>query len=84
MTAADRLLQLAGTTGTAAALLLLIGQGGTAGAALTDYSGLASDTAAAHLLTDAAQPAAPFVLGLRRPVRGPRENDEAILLALLL
>lgn len=55
MTAAERLLYLAGTTGTTGALLLAIGTGATAGAALVAYSGLASDTAAAHLLTDRAQ-----------------------------
>lgn len=53
MTAAERLLALAGATGTAAALLLAIGSGATAGAALVDYSGLPTGTAATHLLTDA-------------------------------
>lgn len=56
MTAADRLIALAGTTGTAAALLLAIGTGATAGAALVDYSGLPSATAAVHLLHDLAPP----------------------------
>lgn len=51
-TAAARLVSLAGTTGTAATLLLLIGSGATAGAALVNYSGLPSATAATHLLTD--------------------------------
>ena len=50
MTAAERLLALSKTTGTAGALLLLIGSGVTAGAALLDYSGLESATAADHLL----------------------------------
>lgn len=50
MTAAERLLALAGTTGTAAALLLAIGTGATTGAALLNYSRLASGPASAHLL----------------------------------
>lgn len=54
MTAGERLAFLAKTTGTAGALLLLIGSGATAGAALVDYSQLPSGTAAAHLLTDMA------------------------------
>lgn len=51
-TAAERLVALAGTTGTAAALLLLIGTGPTAGDALVDYSGLSSGTAAEHILEE--------------------------------
>jgi hypothetical protein len=50
-TAAERLVTLAGA-GTAGALLLLIGTGSTAGAALVDYSRLPSATAAVHLMTD--------------------------------
>ena len=50
MTAAERLLSLSKTTGAAGALLLLIGSGATAEAALLDYSGLESATAADHLL----------------------------------
>ena len=50
VTAAERLLSLSKTTGAAGALLLLIGSGATAGAALLDYSGLESATAADHLL----------------------------------
>ena len=50
MTAVERLLALSKTTGAAGALLLLIGSGATAGAALLDYSGLESATAAEHLL----------------------------------
>lgn len=50
MTAAERLLALSKTTGAAGVLLLLIGSGATAGAALLDYSGLESATAAEHLL----------------------------------
>ena len=52
MTAAERLVALAGQAGTAGALLLLIGAGATAGAALVNYSGLASGTAAEHLLVE--------------------------------
>lgn len=51
-TAGERLATLAGATGTAAALLLAIGTGPTAGAALVDYSGLPSATAAEHLLAE--------------------------------
>ena len=54
MTAGERLRQIAGVGGTAAALLLVIGTGVTAGAALVDYSGLPSGTAAVHLMTDVA------------------------------
>ena len=50
VTAAERLLALSKTTGAAGALMLLIGSGATAGAALLDYSGLESATAADHLL----------------------------------
>ncbi len=52
MTAGERLHQLAGISGTAAALLLAIGAGATTGAALVDYSGLATGTAAEHLLAE--------------------------------
>lgn len=52
MTAGERLRQLAGQAGAAGALLLLIGTGATAGAALVDYSGLPTGTAAEHLLAD--------------------------------
>jgi hypothetical protein len=58
MTAAERLLQLAGATGTAAVLLLSIGTGATAGDALVEYSGLESATASEHLLADVAVPVA--------------------------
>jgi len=53
MTYADRIKQLSGLAGvTAAVMLLSIGAGGTAGAALVDYSKLASGTATQHLLVD--------------------------------
>lgn len=50
MTAAERLLFLSKATGAAGALLLAIGSGATAEAALLDYSALDSVTAAEHLL----------------------------------
>lgn len=52
MTAGERLHHLAGISGSAAALLLAIGSGATAGAALVNHSGLASGTAADHLMVD--------------------------------
>jgi hypothetical protein len=53
MTASERLIDLAGFSGaTAGALLLAIGMGATAGAALVNYSGLPTGTAAEHLLAD--------------------------------
>ena len=52
MTAGERLEQLAGITGSAASLLMAIGAGATAAARLVAYSGLASASAAIHLLTD--------------------------------
>jgi hypothetical protein len=85
-TAAERLVALAGSTGSAGALLLMIGSGATAGAALVDYSGLASDTAGNHLLTDRDQPQPePGFGAVHRPYvkRRPREEDEALLLAVL-
>ena len=52
MTAAERLLALSKATGAASALLLAIGSGATASAALVDYSRLSTATAAIHLLVD--------------------------------
>jgi hypothetical protein len=46
---------LAGTAGTAATLLALLGSGATAGAMLVEYSGLETGTAAQHLLVDVDQ-----------------------------
>ena len=67
-TTGERLLQLAGSTGTAASLLLSIGIGTSAGAALVSYSGMASGTAAEHLLSEqtAVPPAPTFGLGWQR------------------
>ena len=56
MTAGDRLKQLSGLSGVSAAVMLAaIGAGATTGAALVNYSGLPSATAAVHLLTDVVQ-----------------------------
>jgi hypothetical protein len=52
MTAGERLRALAGVSGTAGALLLMIGTGATSGAILVDYSQLPTGTAAQHLLVD--------------------------------
>ena len=88
MTAAERLAYLAGTTGTAAALLLAIGTGATAGTALVDYSGLPTGTAAEHLLAEHADDEedtggfwgpAPRTMPSRRP---RRRREEPALIAL--
>jgi hypothetical protein len=52
VTAGERLVALAGHSGTAGALLLAIGSGATAGAALVNYSRLSSATAGEHLLVE--------------------------------
>ena len=52
MTTGERLALLAGASGTAAALLLLIGSGATTGEALVDFSQLPTATAAEHLLAE--------------------------------
>lgn len=95
MTAAERLAQLAGHGGTAAALLLVIGTGATAGVALVDYSQLLTGSAATHLLTDIAVPPAPTFSGgggggltryttpMRQALlRDRRERDEELLILL--
>lgn len=69
MTAAERLLSLAGTTGTAAALLLAIGVGTTAGEVLDDYSSITVGSAAEHLLATPAENALNVPAGLFRPIR---------------
>lgn len=93
--AADRLKALSGLAGvSAAAMLLAIGSGATAGACLVDYSGLATGTAAQHLLADVAVRPAPSISGGmlfrlprytpgKRPAPGPVEEDEALLFAVL-
>ncbi len=85
MTAAERLLQLAGITGTAGALLRSIGSGLTAGALLVSRSTLSSATAAAHLLDAGVQTSAPsggsWVASPRR--YRPKDEDEALLLFIL-
>lgn len=86
ISAGQRLLQLAGITGTAGALLRSIGTGLTAGALLVSRSTLVTATAAAHLLDAGAAPApAPsggsWVDG--SPRRRRDENDEALLLFVL-
>lgn len=68
-TAAERLVTLAGTGGQAGVLMLLIGTGSTAGAALVDYSGLPTATAAVHLMTDVAGGNIEFVVWARRMYR---------------
>lgn len=92
MTAAERLLSLAGASGTAGALLLAIGSGVTAGEALVDYSGLSSATASAHLLAAHAVVEPPASSGGfnmmhidRRPdTKKRRREDEAILFTVIL
>ncbi len=69
MTAGERLKLLAGASGTAGALLLVIGAGATAGEALVNYSGLPTGTAAQHLLTDATNKGSPIILMRRRSRR---------------
>jgi hypothetical protein len=84
ITAGARLRQLAGTDGAAGALLLMIGSGATAGAALVDYSGLPIGSAAEHLMVDRAQPwqGGTFGFGYDRRVRRnrPRRKREDELL----
>jgi hypothetical protein len=88
MTAAERLIALAGQTGTAAALLLLIGTGATAGEALVDYSELATGTAEQHLLVDKSiiTPPTVFAGGMapatvqRDPFQHIRQDDNEVVL----
>lgn len=82
-TAAERLQELSGLAGvTAAAMLLAIGTGATAGALLVSRSTLSSATAAAHLLDAGVQtPASSGGGGWASPrYRQRTENDEALLL----
>lgn len=69
MTAAERLVALAGSTGSAAALLAMIGSGGTTGAALVNYSGLPTGTASDHLLTDSVTTVSNWLTPIRRRLR---------------
>jgi hypothetical protein len=50
MTAAERLLYLAGTDGSAGSLLMMLASGSTSGEILVNYSGIESTTASDHLL----------------------------------
>jgi hypothetical protein len=72
MTTGERLVQLAGTSGQAHVLLLLIGSGGTAGRALQDFSGLPNGIAAyVHLLQNPVEPpAAPLKPAAQPYTRG--------------
>ena len=90
MTAGERLVLLAGTGGSAAALLMLVSlAGSTAGDRLVSRSGLGTASAAAHLLADVMQPpvVAGGVSGWRfRPsipfqAGDPLEEEEALLMA---
>lgn len=63
MTAGERLRLLAGVAGTAGTLLLLIGNGANTGAALVDYSKLATGTAEQHLLVDVSTVVVPITYG---------------------
>lgn len=76
-TASARLAALAGTTGTAATLLMAIGTGATAGAILVNYSGLASATAEQHLLADRViDHPEPGFGGVHRPYARRRRPDQ--------
>lgn len=84
MTAAgDRLVQIAGQSGPAGALLLTIGSGSTAGAILASYSGIGYATAGEHLLAERSERR--VFGGYARPARAwrrlrpRRERDEEIV-----
>jgi hypothetical protein len=83
MTTGERLRALAGQDGAAASLLSLIGAGATTGAALVNYSGLLTGSAAEHLLAErAAQwPGGTFGFGYdtARRRRTRRKRDEELL-----
>lgn len=84
MTAAERLLALSKATGAAGVLLLAIGSGATAEAALLDYSALESVTAAEHLLYD--KPESEWSGGSYHaprkddPAKRRRRDDETLLM----
>lgn len=83
MTTGERLRALAGQDGAAATLLTLIGAGATTGAALVNYSGLLTGSAAEHLLAERAAPwpGGTFGLGFeqrpqpKRRARRKREDE---------
>jgi hypothetical protein len=92
MTAAERLIALTGAGGTAAERWRRLAAGAATGAVLVAFSGLASATAAEHLLHEAAAVVeAPHpgglvrgknlqqLLGERAPVRDERALEEEIL-----
>jgi hypothetical protein len=92
VTAGERLVALAGS-GQAGVLLLSIGSGATAGAALVDYSGLTSATAAVHLMTDVAtETEGPppitywdsMLVGSHTPTKKKQKKQELEILLLLL
>lgn len=83
MTAAERLVALAGQGGTAAALLLAIGVGSTAGELLVSRSGLETATAAEHLLaegTDENDSSGVEYVVRRRAYRDPLEDEDVLIL----
>jgi hypothetical protein len=82
-TAGERLRKLAGSDLAAGALLLMIGSGSTAGAALVAYSGMPTGSAADHLMTDKAQPWPGGTFGFGydsvRRRRPRRKRDEELI-----
>lgn len=83
MTTGERLRALAGQDGAAAALLASIGAGATTGAALVNYSGLLTGSAAEHLLAERAAPWPGGTFGVgydtARRRRTRRKRDEELL-----
>lgn len=69
MIAGERLAALAGSIGTASSLLAMIGSGVTTGAALVNYSGLATGSASDHLLTDSSASVSNWLIPIRRRLR---------------
>jgi hypothetical protein len=82
-TAGERLRQLAGSGGSAGALLLMISSGATAGSALVAYSGLPVGSAADHLMADMARPWPGGTFGFGydsvRRQRPRRKRDEELI-----
>lgn len=81
MRAGDRLVALAGREGTAGELLLAIGRGTSAAAALVAYSGLPTGSAAQHLMAQraAGAPGAWGRGGSWRRLRSRRLRDEELI-----